>query len=366
MPAFADCLGNWRPDFLLTDNEKPSAAPGIGFQICEINSRSPINAILHSAAKHAMMRKMLGSNSILELAGEYDTMANSLLGSFDLNLPIHVVRGRDALERKEFRCLAEKKTGMFPRLVSVSDLQLLPDSSSATGYALYCSRDEPKNGESKVERVHQVLLTLFPEEFGLLSQEMLHHLAKVAVNDFRTILFVNDQRFLGIILQEVDGLVAHHQILTPEEGQILREGIVPTVLPGSPELSKMVASNRDQWENVKDRYILKAARESRGRGHLLGAEVSIAEWNAILLEMQDPSIRADTTSYVLQPYVQQPEFDVVAGEDTTVPGSRIVGTYYSGNGHYIGLGPWRSGSGRICNVFGGSCVLVMSVTTADV
>lgn len=62
MPAFADCLGNWRPDFLLTDNEKPSAAPGIGFQICEINSRSPINAILHSAAKHAMMRNPTKNN----------------------------------------------------------------------------------------------------------------------------------------------------------------------------------------------------------------------------------------------------------------------------------------------------------------
>lgn len=365
MPAFADCLGNWRPDFLLNDNSNSSSVHGIGFQVCEINSRSPINAIIHSANKHSMMRETLGPNSIIEPAGDNHTMVDSLLGSFDLNLPIHIVRGRDSLERSEFRFAAEKEAGSFPRLVNVSDLQLLPNSSSPTGYSLYYSNPEPKNGDSKLERVHQVLLTLFPKEFALLSQEMLRHLAKIAINDFRTILFVNDQRFLGIILQEVDNLVANHKILTPEQGQILRQGIVATVLPGSRELKEIVASGHNQEGVQKNRYILKAARESRGKGHVLGVELSAAEWKSTLLEMQNSTIRADTTPYVLQQYVQQPEFDVVLDAKTVVSNSKMVGTYYTANGRYVGLGPWRSGNGRICNVYNGSCVLLMSVTTAD-
>lgn len=365
MPAFANCLGNWRPDFLLTNNSNPSSVHGIGFQVCEINSRSPINAIIHSARKHSMARKILGPNSIIEPAGDNQTMVVSLLGSWDLNLPIHIVRGRDSLERSEFRFIAKKKAGSFPRLVNVSDLQLLPDSSSPTGYALYCNNPEPKNKDSKLERVHQVLLTLFPEEFALLSQEMLRHLAKIAINDFRTILFVNDQRFLGIILQEVDSLVAKHKILTPEQGQLLRQGIVPTVLPGSRELKEIVASGHDQEGDQKNLYILKAARESRGKGHVLGVQLSAAEWKSTLLEMQNPTIRTGTTSYVLQQYVQQPELDIVLDAKTTVRNSKMVGTFYTANGRYVGLGPWRSGNGKICNVFSGPCVLLMSVTTAD-
>jgi hypothetical protein len=47
--------------------------------------------------------------------------------------------------------------------------------------------------------------------------------------------------------------------------------------------------------------MLKAARASRGDGHLFGDELSAEEWEAVLVRMQDPTIRADRTSYVLQP-----------------------------------------------------------------
>jgi len=361
MPAFADCLGNWRPDFLLTHND--ISAPGPGFQICEINSRAPYNAVIHTAYKHGIMKELLGSNSIIEPAGDSKTMVDGLFDHFNLDLPIHLVRGRDNLERQEFALLAELKTGSRPRLVDVSDLQLEPDSSSSTGLALHCKL---RGTTDEKEPVHQVALALFPEEYNLLAPDMLRHLAKISVNDLRTSLFVNDQRFLGIILQEVNDLVEKHKVLTPDQATILKEGIVPTILPGSPELKKILLSKSDQGDTMKDNFMLKATRASRGNGHLIGDELSAEEWEAALLGMQDPKIREDTTSYVLQTYVRQPKFDIVADKDRTVGNSQMVGTYYTVNGRFVGLGPWRTGNGKICNVFSGGCVLVTSITTINV
>lgn len=348
MPAFADCLGNWRPDFLLTDND--SSAPKLGFQVCEINSRTPHNALIYSAYEHGIMRELLGSDSVFKPAGELDDMVDSLLRLYDPGLPIHLVRGRDDAERHEFILLVERKTGLRPRSVSISDLQLRPDASSSTGYALCCEK------EGKTEQIYQVALSLFPDEFCLLSQDVLCHLAKLAVNDLRTILFVNDQRFLGIILQELEDLVDKHKILTSVQARVIQEGIVPTVLPGSPEL-------KSKWVDrcMKDGYILKASRQSRGEGHLLGEELSAEEWEAILLNMQDPTLRANTTSYVLQPYIPQPTFDIVVNKDTTICGSHNVGTYYTVNGRFLGLGPWRAANAKVCNVYGSGCQLLFTL-----
>ena len=356
MPAFADRLGNWRPDFVLTDND--SSVPGGGFQICEINSRTPHNAIIFSAYKHGALQELLGPGHTIDTAGEMNDMLGSVLGLFDPGLPIHLVRDKDELERQEFAFLAEKKTRLRPKLVSVSDLRLKPDPSSPTGCALYCGCQGVGENEQQLEQIYQIALSLFTDEFSLLPQDMLRYLAKTGVNDIRTTLLVNDERFLGIVLQEVENLVNKQNILTPEAGEILREGIVPTILPGSPELkSKRLGTKND--------YILKASRQSRGRGHVLGEELSEEEWEVHLLNMQDPSIRADTTSYVLQPYVRQPKFDIIVDKTRTVPGSYIVGTYYAINGRFLGLGPWRSGNQKICNVFGGSCVLVNSITLTN-
>lgn len=354
MPAFADCLGNWRPDFLLTHNELAVSSPG--FQICEINSRTPYNALFHSAYKHAIMKEFIGSDSVIELAGDFQTMIDGLFGHFDLNVPIHLVRGRDNLERQEFALLAEQKTGLRPRLVDFADLELKADSTP-TGFSVYCR----VQGEETLERVHQVALALFPEEYSLLSLDMLRHLAKISVNDLRVSLLVNDQRLLGIILQELDNLVHKHGILTLDQAKAVQEGIVPTVLPGSPELERIL--HKGDHSTQKKSYMLKAARQSRGKGHLIGEELSTEEWEAALRGMQDPSIHADKTSYVLQPFVRQPKFNIMADSNRTAQNSQMVGAYYTVNGRYAGLGPWRTSNGKICNVFGGGCVLVNSVTT---
>ncbi|KAL4913599.1 hypothetical protein BDW62DRAFT_214076 [Aspergillus aurantiobrunneus] len=357
MPAFADCLGIWRPDFLLTDNCNASQASETGFQLCEINCRTPFNAIVYAAYKHQIMGGLLRRpGSILEPAGDADILVDGLLSHFDLHLPIHIVRGRDGLDRRDFALLVEQKTGSRPKMVSASELQLRPDPSSETGFALHCSSRSPGS---------EAAMVLFADEYSSLSGDILRHLAKAAVNDFRTNLLVNDQRFLGIILQELENLVRKHHVLTLDEADTLHAGIVPTILPGSLELQKLLPILHDERGAIKSGFICKAARSSRGNGHLLGSEISKQEWESVLLRMQDASIRGDATSYVLQPYVQQPKFDIVVDKDRTVCGSQMVGSYFCRSGRFAGLAPWRTSSGKICNVYGAGCLIVESVTTSQ-
>ncbi|THC87547.1 hypothetical protein EYZ11_013008 [Aspergillus tanneri] len=294
-PELKDHLGNWRPDFLVIGND---STMGPGFQVCEINSRTPDNIFLRSAHRHRRMRQMIGPSSVLQPAGDPDNWEESLLRLFHTHLPVHILRGRDKLGRQELVRMMELRTGICPRIVHVDDLELKPDESSGTGYSLYYQ------GEGVSEKIHQVVSTLFPDEFSLLPQDMLRQLAMVAVNDLRISLLVNDERFLGIILQELDTLVTKHGILTPDQANALQQGIVPTLLPGSPELKQWMERN-NQDEASKDNYIVKAARQSRGSGHLLGADLSPQEWASIMREMQDPRIRPGVTSYVLQPFVRQ-------------------------------------------------------------
>ncbi|KAL2818234.1 hypothetical protein BDW59DRAFT_165566 [Aspergillus cavernicola] len=360
MPEFKDRLGNWRPDFLLSND---GSGPIPKFQLCEINSRVPYNALIYSAYKNEIMQKSLGAESNLQPAGDFNEMVESLVGLFDADLPIHLVRGRDRLDRQEVIQLVEAKTGLRPRLVSLADLQLRPDPSSATGTSLYC-RGSAILEEEVPEKVHQVVLSLFPDEVSLVAQDMLRQLALLTVHDFRTSLLVNDDRLLGIVLQELNDLVITHKVLTPSQARLIKECTVPTILPGSPELKQWV-DRRHRAEVTKNGYILKAARQSRGFGHLLGDELTEEEWEVIMLNMQDPSIRAETTCFVLQPYMRQATFDIVAKEDKVENGIHMVGTYYTANGRFLGLGPWRSGRAKICNVHGSGCISLYSVTQAE-
>lgn len=362
LPAFQDRLGNWRPDFLITAND---STMGLGFQICEINSRTPDNMAIRSAHKNRKIRHLMGSGSALQPTGDCADWLDRILGQFDADKPIHIIRGRDRLDRQDFVQLVKLRTGICPRYVSLEDLEIKPDTSAATSFSLCCSRSLIEQDQGPPEKIYQAVPTLFPDEFSLLSQDILQQLGRLSVNDLRVSLLVNDQRFLGIVLQELDSLSSKHGILTPDEAKTLQDGIVPTLLPGSPELNEWI-HNHQQAAVTKDDYILKAARQSRGRGHLIGADVSAQEWEMIMQDMQDPRIRPGVTSYVLQPFVRQVEFDLIGEEDRLARRSLMVGCYYTTNGRLLGLGPWRSSTGKICNVYGGgTCVGLYSVTQGD-
>jgi hypothetical protein len=304
---------------------------------------------------------------------DHKVMMDGLFAAFDPQLPIHFIRGDDPyISTADFKEVFKRRTGMVPTVVNPADLRLLSDPTSCTGYSIYFvsnSQDrgsEPRHSEDDVlERIHQAGLQLFYHEYRALSTEILLHLGLHGVNDLRTIFHVNDKRILGIIHQEIDALVNKHYVLTAPQAELLRNRIVPTILPGSPELKDLLSQCRNGTRRRKD-FIIKPCRGGRGVGHILGESLSAEEWESILIGMQDPTLYADKTQYIIQPFVQQPVFDLMLDEDNRVQQNFMVGTYYISSGRYIGLGGWRSSPGKICSMTGTGGCRLQSVAPADV
>lgn len=353
MQAYDGHQGNWRPDLLRPADKEE------GFQVCEINSRFPFNGI----DLMAWIYKGLGGPEIrptfLNTAADPDHLLEALFSLFNPSLPAHFVRGREkTVTVKAFMAYAEKRTGMRSRIVNPAELRLLPDAASRTGYTLYCTSPDAEPTPSadserteQLERIHQVGLQLFLDEYGALDPQIRHHLALHSVNDVRSMLLVHDKRLLGILHQELDSLVASHHILTQEQADLLRQRVVPTIIPGSKEL-RQLADLYHQGKISKDSFILKPARGGRGAGILFGDELTTSEWEAILNALHTPDFGQDRTLYVIQPIVIQAEGELYLDEEVGAQMCQRVGTYYAVNGKFVGLGPWRAviSGRRTCNM----------------
>ncbi|KAE8342342.1 hypothetical protein BDV24DRAFT_150552 [Aspergillus arachidicola] len=235
-----------------------------------------------------------------------------------------------------FLAWVEKRTGMRPRLFHWTAPP--PPSSNS-----------PKKEEA-VELIHQFGLQML--DFSALSPKIVRHLALSGTNDARTRLLMHDKRILGILHQELDGLVTKHRILTEEQANLLRCRIVPTIIPGSPE-AKQLLDLHCEGKLSRDDLIIKPVRDARGLGIKFGDELSeSSEWGEILEGLKAPALSSDRTTYVIQPIIEQTEEDLFLDEKVGVQRCQRVGTYYSVNGSSVGLGAWRAivASERVCNI----------------
>ncbi|KAE8136499.1 hypothetical protein BDV38DRAFT_293907 [Aspergillus pseudotamarii] len=301
-PQAEDLLqGNLRPDILI-----PAQAEGNGpeFRVCEINGRFPISFISHVACVYEALAGCLKDNPVFEPATRYEKVQESLLALFDPNLPIHFVsEGKEFPRTSPLFGLIEKRTGMRPRQVKSKDLRLIPSKASRTGFILCCvwgadpdvsqtsdMRQVIKvNGEA-LEEVHQIGLQLFDYELFSLPLEMVRHIGLCCVNDPRSVFIAHDKRILGIILQELDALLNKHKVLSPAQAQIIRERIIPTILPGSSEFKTLLEDSQKDLQ-TKNGYILKPVRDARGNGILLGKNISVHEWETILASLDSQAAK---------------------------------------------------------------------------
>lgn len=316
-PYFKSRQGHWRTDFLLENSLGPNNHHD--FKICEINARFPTHWIHLAACNHKALMDINSAQTCLRPAVEPRNMLKALFTVFDLELPIHILRRKDDsrfsnLISQITVCL-EREIGIKPRIVDMEDLRLLPTTSSDSGYMLCCTcKDQSKksivdplsiigeNGEA-LEQIHQVGLQLLQHDLLSLSPEMRYHLARHSVLDMRTILLVHDKRILGIILQELNDLTNKHRVITREEVEILRNGIIPTIIPGSLELDNLIRQSAE-CPNIKDNFVLKPVRDGQGKGILFGENLSTEKWNSMLLALRDPTLHVSQTQYIIQPYIE--------------------------------------------------------------
>ena len=207
-----------------------------------------------------------------------------------------------------------------------------------------------KDGEI-LEQVFQVGLELHQREMEDLGTDMLKALAPICFNDLRTIYLVHDKRMLGILLQELDSLVQKHHVLSTKEAEVLRNGIVPTVNAGSPEVNALLKLAKVGLVNKED-YIFKPIGSGKGKGILFGSEMERKKWVELVQHLAvDPQVKGQ--NYVIQRRIQQPQFKVVIPQNNTRSEEMrhyFVGTFMMVSGEQLGIGCWRSSKEKICAV----------------
>jgi hypothetical protein len=191
-----------------------------------------------------------------------------------------------------------------------------------------------------MEKVHQVGLQLYDYELLALDPDMVREIARRSVNDLRSVFIAHDKRILGIIHQELHDLVHKHGVITQDQERILKDGIIPTIVPGSPELQSLIDEARED-PAIKDKYILKPFRLARGSGIRLGKTLSSEEWKLTLQSMRKTDFDSSMTQYLLQPALPLQSVEWFWTEERQVIKSGMVGLYFSVNGQFIGLGTWR-------------------------
>ncbi|CAG8135752.1 unnamed protein product [Penicillium salamii] len=369
--------GSWRPDFLIEEvptldaQEKPKEQ----FRICEINARFAFNGFLITAYGQQALLALGAEENGFSGGAESAEIVDGLFTLFDPETPLHLLKGTEGgHDILMFLECAERRTGVIPRIISPQDLRLVSDPASKTGYKLCCVIDveqalseNTKHPKSSVftdqetgevlEVIDQVALELHQHELRALSTDMIQHISERCFNEFRSLFLVHDKRMLGIIHQELDSLSHKHGILTRRQADVLRRGIVHTILPGSPELKVFVEKCQKEL-TFKDKYILKPVRGGKGEGILFGDDLTPEEWNEKLRGLGNAGLVQGGTTYVVQRQVEQPLYEVLLREEEGLQRNRLVGTYMSVHGKYLGVGCWRSGPGRVCAISHGGAWMV--------
>ncbi|KAH0426026.1 hypothetical protein CcaCcLH18_10609 [Colletotrichum camelliae] len=359
MARFSESLGSWRPDFLVEDDADFKE----NYRITEINARFSFNGFVHEAYGQCVLNKSLESSSVLVGATDANEILGGLFDLFQHDRPLHLLKGVEpGIDIHMFIEAVESRFGIRPRLIAPQQLRLFPDPRNKTGYRLCCiveGRGTSFNSnlrtfmgtDGKVwEEIHQVGLELHQKELAAMDPEILRQVSLRCFNDMRTILLVHDKRMLGIIKQEVPGLL-DRGVLNDAQAAVLNRGIVETILPGSPELNDLIDASVAAPQ-LRFGYILKPIRSGKGDGIVFGDDLGQDEWVSNLKALVSPSVVPRVTCVVQRRIVPR-EYDLVLKASVGRVRYPLVGTYHATNGKLLGLGTWRASAGRIVAVCSG-------------
>ncbi|KAI0150530.1 hypothetical protein GGR57DRAFT_504190 [Xylariaceae sp. FL1272] len=354
---FPDCMGSWRPDFLI---EEHRCADGTmiqeNFCITEINARFSFNgSMVVSYGQQALERELTESDSNLMGATEPQTIVSGLFDLFDPKLPLHLLKGVEhGIDIHMFVHEFQRRFGVRPRIVTPSELRLIPDPGSKTRYRLCClAKSDVGNDDcdsETLEDIYQIGLEVHQQELAATDSEMLRQISLRCFNDIRTILLVHDKRMLGIIKEELPNLVSRH-VIGPEQAQILRRGIVDTIVPGSQEMDNLLQTSLNS-PDIKNEYILKPIRSGKGEGIVFGEDLPPDDWIASLSRQTSGKV-IPGVSCVVQRRIMPRKYDLMLDSAAATRPYNLVGTFHIVNGLFRGLGVWRAGEGRIVAVTNG-------------
>lgn len=281
---------------------------------------------------------------------------------FDPRKPLHILKDAEpGIDIHMLIDLVQRRYSIQPRIVKLSDLRLLPDRSSKTGFRLcrIVTEESFSPGQSATtlqgdnnetwEEIHQLGIELLQHELFELEPEILRQVCLRCFNDIRTVLLVHDKRMLGIVREEIPNLL-RRSVLSETQAQALRASIIPTILPGSKQISKFIQISKES-PNLRDQYLLKPIRGGRGRGIIFGDQVTSQEWISLLENIRSIDLASGSCS-VIQKRVMPCLYNLALTSPTCIS-YVVVGTFHVTHGKLCGLGIWRAGTERIVAISSG-------------
>ncbi|KAL7919893.1 hypothetical protein ACQKWADRAFT_299944 [Trichoderma austrokoningii] len=352
VPGYAGREGCSRPDFLISATSESPYQP----IICEINARFPFNSWFFVEAATEPFERAGLRNSGLITGHDSVAFGDAAISLFDTSHHAHILLGKQwkGFDVHLLPSMFKQRTGHEMRIISPSDLRLTPDSASPTGYHLSCTIQDSE----ELERVWQISLDIVQTEMQEFSPEMLREIARICINDLRSVFLLHDKRLLAIVLEELDSLL-EQGVVDTMEAQLLKESIAPSYVPGSAGWHKAISS-----PNAKEGLMLKDARGGIGRGHVFGHNVTQEEWDESLRAVGDGRL-IDGKGTVLQRKVDQVSFDILNPAGDAFKSYYLIGAWAAVNGRYLGLTSMRIGNDLGCIPPPDGGMAILSVTSAS-
>ncbi|KAF4445339.1 hypothetical protein F53441_10888 [Fusarium austroafricanum] len=335
VPEYPEHAGFWRSDILF--GRSPDGLRDESPYICEINGRLPLNGVIGVSLSTNGLKELGASEGGLETMNTIEKSYNHIMSFFDPEKPLFTIR--DKWPGADSRLLSSLNTTHPVKAVRPQDLELRPDESSPTGFALW---DKATN-----THLEQWLIEMLQEEYAVLEPAVARQLALSPLNDLRTVFIVHDKRLLGIIPEELPNMVSRG-VLTAEEADIVASGIIQTLNPGSEGIRSLLRDSKNNPDVRKD-YIYKPCRDGMGHGIDLGRNLSQEAWLERLEKLANPDVlRPHEDAAVIQRLVDHNWYDMVRHEVSSDDGAKpnkfhLIGSMFMIQNRQYYAAPWRMG-----------------------
>ncbi|GKU05737.1 hypothetical protein FLAG1_09051 [Fusarium langsethiae] len=356
IPDYRDHAGCWRSDILF--EQSPDGVFNEAPRICEINGRLPLNGVLGISLATNGLKELGAAAGGLETQGDMEGSYDRVMMMFDPEKPLFTVhRNFPGADSKTLSGVNLSRGRPSVEAVDPNNLEVREDKSSPTGLSLW-----DKSTDTHME---QWIIEMLQEEYVGLEPAVVQQLALSPLNDLRTVFIVHDKRLLGIIPEELPGMVARG-VLTAEEAEIVANGLAHTINPGSEGLRSLIRESEDN-PDVRLGYIYKPCRDGMGHGIELGRNMTQEAWLERLKKLATPDVlRPHDDAAVIQKLVDHRWLDMVRHEVASDDGAKpnklhMIGSFFMFHNQNYYAAPWRMGLETHLGISGDKPGIVMAM-----
>ncbi|KAL6916552.1 hypothetical protein ACHAP8_007027 [Fusarium lateritium] len=356
IPDYRHHAGCWRSDILF--EQTPDGLSDVAPRICEINGRLPLNGVLGISLATNGLNELGAATGGLETQSDMEGSYEHVMTMFDPEKPLFTIHNSfPGADSKTLSGVNLSKDRPSVEAVDPKNLEVREDKSSPTGLSLW--------DKSTGLRLEQWIIEMLQEEYTGLDPPVVRQLALSPLNDLRTVFIVHDKRLLGIIPEELPGMITRG-VLTAEEADIVADGLAQTINPGSEGLRSLIRESESN-PDVRAGYIYKPCRDGMGHGIELGRNMTQEAWLECLKKLATPNVlRPHDNAAVIQKLVDHKWFDMVRHEVASDDGAKpnklhIIGSLFMFHNQNYYPAAWRMGLETHLGISGDKPGIVMAM-----